>query len=121
MRSSGLQGMLSHTAAELHKNLAAEVFDGASSADVVSALEGRQLLGAGRKGKQMWLSMDGDRPNLLMHFGERHCNSARDSFCNTGTQCEQQSHLHRLCAGMTGYIAIRDNAEGEIHVLAYEK
>jgi hypothetical protein len=26
-----------------------------------------------------------------------------------------------VCAGMTGYIAIRDNAEDAIHVLAYEK
>lgn len=67
-----------------------KVFDGASRADMVSALEGRKLLGAGRKGKQMWLTLEGNRPNLLMHFG------------------------------MTGYIAIRDNAEEAIHVLAYE-
>jgi formamidopyrimidine-DNA glycosylase len=50
----------------------AEVFAGASSSDVVSALKGRKLLGAHRKGKQMWLTLEGDEPNLLMHFGE-HC------------------------------------------------
>lgn len=48
----------------------AEVFDGASSEQVVDALKGRKLLGAHRKGKQMWLTLEGDKPNVLMHFGE---------------------------------------------------
>lgn len=56
-------------------------------------MEGRKLLEAGRKGKQMWLTLDGDRPNLLLHFGEWHCKSAGGRLCKTGT-CEQQSHLH---------------------------
>lgn len=47
-----------------------EVFDGASAADVVAALKGRRLLGAGRKGKQMWLTLEGDSgQNVLMHLG----------------------------------------------------
>jgi hypothetical protein len=50
----------------------AELFDGASSSDVVSALRGRKLLGAHRKGKQMWLMLEGGKPNLLMHFGEHY-------------------------------------------------
>ena len=36
----------------------------------MSALQGRKLLGAHRKGKQMWLTFQGDKPNLLMHFGK---------------------------------------------------
>jgi formamidopyrimidine-DNA glycosylase len=47
----------------------AEVFDGATSDDVVSALKGRKLLGAHRKGKQMWLMLEGDKSNILMHLG----------------------------------------------------
>jgi len=52
-----------------------EVFDGASSDEVVAAVKGRKLLGAHRKGKQMWLTLEGDgnKPNLLMHFGEQDC------------------------------------------------
>lgn len=69
-----------------------KVFDGASSDEVVAAVKGRKLLGAHRKGKQMWLTLEGDgnKPNLLMHFG------------------------------MTGYVAIQDNADSAVHVLAYE-
>jgi hypothetical protein len=35
----------------------------------MSALNGRKLLGAHRKGKQMWLTLEGDKSNILMHLG----------------------------------------------------
>lgn len=52
------------------RTLPAEVFDGSSVEDVVAAFQGRQLLGAHRKGKQMWLTLQGEGPNPLIHLGE---------------------------------------------------
>lgn len=60
---------------------AAEVFDGASSAEVEAALQGRKLVGAHRKGKQMWLLLEGDKPNLLMHFGTPAAAFRQRSLC----------------------------------------
>lgn len=59
----------------LRECCSAEVFDGSSAADLAAALKGRRVLGAHRKGKQMWLTLEGDKPNLLMHFGEHHQHS----------------------------------------------
>lgn len=44
------------------------VFEGISPADMVSALRGARVLGAHRRGKQLWLSLD-RRPWPLFHFG----------------------------------------------------
>jgi len=37
-----------------------------------SALEGRKLLGAKRKGKYLWFLLDGQGPLPLLHFGGSH-------------------------------------------------
>uniref|UniRef100_A0A383VM22 Formamidopyrimidine-DNA glycosylase catalytic domain-containing protein n=1 Tax=Tetradesmus obliquus TaxID=3088 RepID=A0A383VM22_TETOB len=57
-----------------------KIFGGSSPQQLVAALQGRRLLAAGRKGKNLWLSLEGAGPMPLMHFG------------------------------MTGYIAVRDAA-----------
>jgi len=44
------------------------VFDGRSPAEVVAALRDAKVLGAHRRGKQLWLSLD-RRPWPLFHFG----------------------------------------------------
>ena len=44
------------------------VFEGTSPAEVVAALCGAKVLGAHRRGKQLWLSLD-RRPWPLFHFG----------------------------------------------------
>eukprot|EP00879_Flechtneria_rotunda_P020254 GHRR01021302.1.p1 GENE.GHRR01021302.1~~GHRR01021302.1.p1 ORF type:complete len:381 (+),score=101.86 GHRR01021302.1:1920-3062(+) len=68
----------------------AEVFEGISAHELVKAFRGRRLIQTGRKGKQLWLVLDGQGPMPLMHFG------------------------------MTGFIAVRDAAEGTVHLVAYE-
>jgi hypothetical protein len=50
----------------------AEIFEGSSPQQLVAALQGRRLLAAGRKGKNLWLTLEGQGPMPLMHFGE-HC------------------------------------------------
>lgn len=44
------------------------VFEGVRSADVIAALRGATVLGAHRRGKHLWLSLD-SRPWPLFHFG----------------------------------------------------
>ncbi len=44
------------------------VFDGVSGKEIVAALQGARVLGAHRRGKQLWLSLD-RRPWPLFHFG----------------------------------------------------
>jgi formamidopyrimidine-DNA glycosylase len=77
--------LLLHTAYCAAAGIPAEVFDGASSEDVVSALQGRKLLGAHRKGKQMWLTFQGDKPNLLMHFGKLTAQGAEPQHVSTSS------------------------------------
>ena len=50
----------------------AEVIEGIAPAELQKALQGRTLLEACRKGKQMWLELDGGSPALLLHFGMLH-------------------------------------------------
>jgi hypothetical protein len=110
-----------HTACCAAADAVAEVFDGASSEDVVSALQGRKLLGAHRKGKQMWLTFQGDKPNLLMHFGKLMWKRQRQSMLLLLSVTPTLLVGAPPCvAGMTGYIAVKDS-EDAMHVLAYEK
>lgn len=52
-------------------NAAAEIFEGSTPQQLVSALQGRRLLAAGRKGKNLWLTLEGQGPMPTMHFGEK--------------------------------------------------
>lgn len=44
------------------------VFEGRAASEIIDALQGATVLGAHRRGKQMWLSLD-RRPWPLFHFG----------------------------------------------------
>lgn len=62
------QTLVGETIAEVDAAADAIVFEGASPTDLVSALQGARVLGAHRRGKQLWLSLD-RRPWPLFHFG----------------------------------------------------
>ena len=49
-----------------------EVIEGIPSEELQKVLTGRKLLKACRKGKQMWIEMDGGVPALMLHFGAEH-------------------------------------------------
>lgn len=73
----------------------AEVFDGASPADLVAAFEGRTVTGAHRKGKQLWLTLSGDGLQPLMHFGALGRVQLRASASASRLACMRSL---RLCA-----------------------
>jgi hypothetical protein len=58
------------TPTPLHSLSCTEIFEGSTPQQLVAALQGRRLLAAGRKGKNLWLQLDGEGPMPLMHFGE---------------------------------------------------
>ncbi len=47
----------------------AEVIEGIAPDELEKVLTGRKLLHARRKGKQMWMELDGEAPALMFHFG----------------------------------------------------
>ena len=47
----------------------AEVIEGIAPEELEKVLTGRKLLQACRKGKQMWMELDGGAPALMFHFG----------------------------------------------------
>jgi formamidopyrimidine-DNA glycosylase len=49
----------------------AQLYDeqGVTAEQLTAALLGRTLKHAGRKGKQLWLELDGDGPHPLFHLG----------------------------------------------------
>lgn len=62
------EALLGETLAEVEAAEDLIVFEGVCAADVVAALRGACVLGAHRRGKQLWLSLD-RRPWPLFHFG----------------------------------------------------
>lgn len=46
-----------------------KVFQGITAPELKAALEGRTVVAAKRRGKQMWIELDGGSPALLIHFG----------------------------------------------------
>lgn len=62
------QTLVGDTLAEVDAPEDSIVFEGVRSAEVVAALRGARVLGAHRRGKQLWLSLD-RRPWPLFHFG----------------------------------------------------
>jgi len=62
------QTLLGETLAAVEAAADSIVFEGVSSEEVVAALRGARVLGAHRRGKQLWLSLD-RRPWPLFHFG----------------------------------------------------
>ena len=53
-------------------HMRAEVIEGIPPEELQKVLTGRKLLKACRKGKQMWIEMDGGVPALMLHFGAEH-------------------------------------------------
>ena len=49
--------------------LHAEVIQGVTPEELQNALQGRTILDAHRKGKHLWLELDGDSPAVLFHLG----------------------------------------------------
>ena len=47
----------------------AEVIEGIAPDELQKMLTGRKLLRACRKGKHMWMELDGGAPALMFHFG----------------------------------------------------
>ena len=47
----------------------AEVIEGIAPDKLQEMLTGRKLLRACRKGKHMWMELDGGAPALMFHFG----------------------------------------------------
>ena len=100
--------------AEPTSHVHAEVIEGIAPDELEKVLTGRKLLHARRKGKQMWMELDGEAPALMFHFG---------TFCPLKAPCmlavlvsghPLQSHdtvsftiMTPRCAGMTGFCAIQ--------------
>ncbi|MBV1857801.1 MAG: hypothetical protein KUG77_05260 [Nannocystaceae bacterium] len=62
------EALLGQTLAQVDAADDSIVFEGVCSSDIVDALRGAQVLGAHRRGKQLWLSLN-RRPWPLFHFG----------------------------------------------------
>ena len=53
-----------------------EVIEGIAPEELQKVLTGRKLLQACRKGKHMWMELDGSAPALMFHFGATHAVAA---------------------------------------------
>ncbi|KAG5183570.1 Formamidopyrimidine-DNA glycosylase H2TH domain-containing protein [Tribonema minus] len=72
--------------------------EGVTEEDVVAALKGRKLLHAGRKGKNLWLELEGKGKHPTMHLGMTACNF----------RSEQRQLFFLLCAFTVHHNSLMD-------------
>jgi hypothetical protein len=78
-----------------HPYTVAEIFDGSAPQQLVSALQGRRLLAAGRKGKNLWLTLEGQGPMPLMHFGKEPTTVKPLTWSTSSSSaCSCLTHMH---------------------------
>jgi formamidopyrimidine-DNA glycosylase len=78
----------------------AEVFEGVAPDDFRKALIGRKLTAVQRRGKCMWLQLDGKGPMPLIHHGTTAC-----KHCLTGAGRLQELCNSAMCAQLQLLIA----------------
>lgn len=93
-----------------------KVINGIAPRDLEAALRGRQIVGACRKGKQLWLDMGQSSPALMLHFGaSRCCANARCTGCacmlcfalQVSNFQPQRHRVYCFTAGMTGCLVVK--------------
>ena len=95
------------------------VYEGVTPRKFASALRGRKVVGVHRRGKQLWMRLDGDGPHPLFHFGmtgsftDYTDASDRHAYCKCELLMHDGGRLGFQNSRRLGRIKLRDDPENQ--------